>query len=366
MARNYIIKFTPTPGATACLVEYRQQGTSVWTTPGSPANPTTLAQYPLILEENKTYYVAISAIGKNCTRKRRIITVTVPPAGKCCPADFTMSPDESYCYKEETIPPDVETSGICLAYSKTNGPYSSSGARLYDPGYGVNLPLSSSFVILDTPYWTGRPPGYGDTSVSAPGAAESVMNRDSVWVDADCNGVKDSLAKCARLQFTYLISLPAPKRVYVGLGGDNTFRVELGAATIVQCEAGPGGYTPPAGGAPCATAPAAAGSATTNINFNCWHIIPVDLVAGPNYLIFSAIGDGSVNDAFAAIVYDNTPEQILTATSDDDLEILFRTGDYKGTTIDIATCPDGWVLDTTGGAGNYVCRKITTTPVITC
>jgi len=57
---------------------------------------------------------------------------------------------------------------------------------------------------------------------------------------------------------------------------------------------------------------------------------------------------------------DNTAEQIQAATQDSDLTFLFRTSEYLGETIDIATCPDGWVLDTSGGSGSYVCRRILT------
>ncbi|SEW21532.1 hypothetical protein SAMN05428988_3221 [Chitinophaga sp. YR573] len=367
MTAPYIIKFTPTAGATGTLIEYRQAGSSVWITPTSTPNPTTGSQYPLDLEKGKSYYVSVSAISPNCRRRKAIITVVVPagPDLPCCPSGFTLSPDNTFCYKEETMPPEILSSGMCLAYSKESGAYSGDGARLYDPGFSIHLPSSNTYTALTGAYWTGTPAGYGDPNNSGSSANESVMNRDSVWIDADCDGTKDALAACSVLQFTYLLNLSSPKRVYVGLGGDNTFRLDINNNIIVQCEAGPSGIVA-SGGTVCATAPAASSSNVSNSNFNLWHIIPVDLPSGPNYLNFQATGDGSVNDAFAAIVYDNTAQQIAAATSDAALNILFRTGDFKGERLDIAVCEAGWQLDTSAGIGNYVCRKITQSPTISC
>jgi hypothetical protein len=42
------------------------------------------------------------------------------------------------------------------------------------------------------------------------------------------------------------------------------------------------------------------------------------------------------------------------------LNILFKTSTLRGSTYDIATCPATYTLDTTGGSGNYVCKKVLT------
>lgn len=362
MSVSYNIKFTPTVGSSATLIEYRDSSASQWIIPSEPANPTTASQYPLELERGKSYYVSVSAVSSKCAKRRAIISVQVPdgPAQPCCPAGYILSPDKTFCYKEEVTDPEIISSGSCLVASRENGAYSPSGAWLYDPGYTKHLPITNTHTLLPGVMWKGNPAGHaGDPN-------ESAMNRDSVWVDTDCDGNKDPLAKCSVLQFTYLLDLPAPRRVYVGIGGDNTFRMDVNNQIIAQCESGPDGYLPGGNGGPCATAPPAASSATSNANFNIWHILPLDLAAGPNYITFSGTGDGSVNDAFAAVIYNNTADQIIAATSDADLDILFRTGDYRGQRVDIATCPDGWQLDTSGGVGHYVCRRITQTPIVQC
>lgn len=368
MTTSYKIKFTPTPGATGTLIEYREVTAAAWTTPSNMPNPTTASEFPLELEQGKTYYVAVSAIHPRCSRRKALITISVPKPPDpvpCCPETYILSPDKTFCYKEETTAPEIISSGMCLAFSKTTSAYSSDGAWLYDAGTGVTLPQGSGKTHLTGTYWKGNPAGYGDEDNPESLPNESVMNRDSVWIDSDCNGSKDALAACAVLQFTCLVTLERARRLYVGIAGDNTFRLDVNNVTRILCGAGQGisqGPELPR----CAVYPAANGEMLTNINFNIWHIVPVDLPAGPNYFTFSAIGDGSVNDALAAIIYDNTHEEIAAATRDEDLDIIFRTGNFKGQRVDIARCPDGWQLDTSGGVGNYVCRKITHTDVLTC
>jgi len=359
MSVLYNIKFTPTVGSSATLIEYRESSASQWIIPSDPANPTTSSQYPLELERGKNYYVSVSAVSANCARQRTIISLQVPegPAQPCCPVGYTLSPDRTFCYLEETTHPEVISSGSCLVASKENGAYSPTGAWLYDPGFTRHLPITNKHTLLPGVFWTGNPAGHaGDPD-------ESAMNRDAVWIDTDCDGNKDALAACSVLQFSYILNLATPRRIYVGIAGDNTFRMDVNNVTVVQCE---GGIYPDENALPCATAPPAASHDASNSNFNIWHIIPLDLSAGPNYINFSGIGDGSVNDAFAAVIYNNTADEIIAATSDADLDILFRTRDYRGQRVDIATCPEGWQLDTSGGAGAYICRKITQVPIISC
>lgn len=366
MTVPYTIKFIPAPGTVGTLIEYREVTALSWIVPDHAPNPTTTDEYILELESGKSYFVAVSTVSNRCTPRKAIIPVVVPASPHpCCPETFVLSPDGTFCYKEEVTAPEIITSGMCLAYAKANAAYSGDGAWLYDPAPGVQLPASATKSLLTGQYWKGNPAGFGDESSSDPLPNESVMNRDSVWIDSDCNGQKDALSACSVLQFTYLITLQASKQVFVGIGGDNTFQLDINNVTAIQCGAGAG--IPHGAGQPnCAATPPADGQSSTHANFNVWHIVPVNLTAGPNYLTFSAYGDGSTNDALAVIIYDNNAGQIAAAASDSDLNIIFRTGDFKGQRLDIARCPDGWQLDTSGGVGNYVCRRITQIPALSC
>lgn len=72
------VTFNPTFGSTGTLIEYKEQGATNWVTPTLPANPTTGTSYPLSLEEGKSYYIGVSAIGTSCTAGRIIKSITIP------------------------------------------------------------------------------------------------------------------------------------------------------------------------------------------------------------------------------------------------------------------------------------------------
>ena len=74
--------------------------------------------------------------------------------------------------------------------------------------------------------------------------------------------------------------------------------------------------------------------------------MPINVVTGANYINLIATGDGSVNDAMAMMVYDNTAAQIIAAGSEGALTIPFRSSSLRGTTYSVATCPVGYSLDT--------------------
>ena len=169
------------------------------------------------------------------------------------------------------------------------------------------------------------------------------MNRNGVWVDTDCNGTKDPLTAGQILQITIPITSSTAETVYVGVAGDNQFRVDVNGATVVERN-----------------------NPSDNDNFYYWYVFPVVLNSGTTYFTFQWVGDGTVNDAGAAVIYNNTSTQISSATNDSQLDIIFQTQDYIGEHIDIATCPSGYFLDTSGGVGAYTCRQVLTTATEEC
>lgn len=273
-----------------------------------------------------------------------------------CPPGWTLSDDETTCILNETMAPTIESTGYCLAESNLSPEYGNQGTQAFENiGDFTSQLIGTPTNLLTTPLWQGLPAGSGETvnggsppgsAIPDPGTPGSPMNRDGIWVDTDCDGLKDPLTSGAILQFTHVINLLAPKIVYIGIGGDNTFRVVVNGVTIVSVDA-----MFPAGG-----------GFTSSNNFTSWWLFPIQLTIGTNYINFQAVGDGSVNDAFAATIMDNTYAEILAATVEADLTYLMHTSQFLGTTIDIATCPAGWILDTSGGSGNYICRRTLTQP----
>lgn len=327
---TYRLTWDPVGGSNGYTVEYRAEGDTVYTTPSTSPNPTLNTYYDLVLESNTTYTIRLVSNGTLCTAKPRYFTFSTI-SGNCCSDGYTLSPDESYCYQILLTAPTIIQSDICLAVSQLVTQYSSAGSRLYAPGYSTTL--SGTYTALATqPQWK-----------ETTGQVTGPMNREAVWVDTDCNGTKDPLTAGQVLQLTIQIYTATAKTVYVGIGGDNTFRLDVNGTTIVDRNATFAGD-----------------------NFNYWHVFPVNISSGTSYFNFRAVGDGTTNDAFAAVIYNNTQAELVAATLDSQLDILFRTSDYIGVHIDIATCPTNYFLDTTGGQGNYECTRVLNASPIEC
>lgn len=322
---TYRLSWDPVPGSFGYTVSYRELGED-WIIPDTSPNPTLNTYYDLVLETGITYDLRVSSESNECFPGYSYYRLTTQ-SGNCCNPGYTLSPDESYCYQINTTAPTIIQSDICLAPSQRIE-YSGLGTRIYNSGYGTNL--SGTYTSVTTvSQW--------QSSSSSNGP----MNREGVWVDTDCNGTKDPLTAGQVLQITIQVTTSVAKTVYVGMGGDNTFRLDVNGTTVVDRD-----------------------SSFANDNFYYWHIVPVNIPSGTSYFNFRAVGDGSVNDSFGAVIYDNNQTELSSATSDASLDIIFKTSDYIGTHIDIATCTAGYFLDTTDGQGNYICvQRLTESPI---
>jgi len=250
-----------------------------------------------------------------------------------CPAGFVSSADSSQCEKVETVPPTINQSNYCYAASQ-NGAYSTRFARIYNGGWSnssialVSAPISDVFAEMAfAPYWAN--PTLSPTL--------GIMNREGIWVDSDCNGVKDALNLGSQTTAAFTYNNSGLERImYVGASADNQFIIKLNGTEVAKTTV-----------------------VNSDNNYRVFHIFPVRVRVGANDFNIIGTGDQSVSDSIAMVVFDNTPEQIRDATSDAALTILFRTSSLRGTMIDVATCPAGYSLVTTGGKGTYTCRKIT-------
>src|SRR5260221_1538805 len=89
------------PGSLSTLVEYRVDGTSIWIHPTSPMNPTPSNNYPLVINDNVLYDVRLTTNGVACAPKSMTFTI-IAVVNNCCPAGYTLSADQSYCFKTNT------------------------------------------------------------------------------------------------------------------------------------------------------------------------------------------------------------------------------------------------------------------------
>lgn len=307
----------------------------------------------------------------------------------CTTSGYVVDGTGEGCQKTESIPATVTNSGFCLAPS-VNAVYSTYPARIYKPGFSqatVLLPPGSTDTYIESELFTASQ-WQNVTSSSSLGP----MNREGVWVDRDCDGNRDALnitagpltigaiytifsyqpgddftnvgaasnsngtlftatgttpttwtngsilsVKETTVAFTYN-NLGASRTVFVGVAGDNQFELQVNGVVIVN--SGP--------------------ATVSDTQFKTWHLIPVTINVGVNYFNVTALGDGSTSDSIAMAVYDNTVAQLTAATSDAMLNVLFKTSSLRGTSYDVATCPPTYNLDTSGGVGNYVCKKVLT------
>lgn len=307
----------------------------------------------------------------------------------CTTSGYVVDELGTGCKKTESIPAMVTNSNFCLAPS-VNAVYSSYGSRVYNFGFTLSDIIANpgtvnpniNMELSATPQWNNPT---SDPTIGP-------MNREGVWVDSNCDGNRDSLtitsgslvvgATYQMITYnagddftnvggtnssggTFVATGTTPTRwtngsiigvykttiaftfnntdaarvVYVGIGGDNQFKLQVNSIVIIDT-----GTTP------------------SDKQFKMWHIIPVNLIVGVNYFNVIAIGDGSINDSIAMVVYDNTLLQLSSATSDTQLNILYKTSSLRGTTYDVATCQSGYNLDSSGGRGNYTCTRVLRKP----
>lgn len=324
------------------------------TLPDATTNPAGLiiAPTPYVFDTEGTETQDIDVRAIAACDASYVLVQTVPGLEFCCPAGYVLAPDGITCNFTETTPPIITEVGVCVACSQLTPEYGINGTKFWaTKNYNADL-SDSNFTLLTSAYWNGDPAGSGTASVAsctsrvspAPvvGTPPSPVNRQGVWVDTNCDGSKDPLASGNTLSFTWLINSPQPNTVFVGIAGDNNFTLSLNGTQIVSKSTGTDPFT--------------------NL-----YLFPIDLVSGSNFIGASFVGDGSVNDMGCMIIIDNDAASIPGITNDAQIQYLFQTSQLIGAEpIDIASCPAGYTLDTSGGSGNYICVRITTVRGTVC
>lgn len=267
----------------------------------------------------------------------------VPEGGIClggtvsCTAGYTLSSDGLSCVKVNTMAATVVDLGGCLAPAP-NAVYANAFSRIYNPGFSnssIKLTVAPSADVYAEMTLAGQWKNAAGTTTDGP------ANRIGMWRDSDCNGTPDALSFGAKATMYYkYVNTGAARTVYVGCFGDNEFTLKMNSSTIAQTD----------------------GLASTN-HFNIFHIFPVNIVSGDNLFNLEATGDGSTNDSFGMIIFDNTPADIAAATSDASLNVLFTSHGLSGTAFPVASCPPGWTLDIVAGAP--ICKQTLTSAPIT-
>jgi hypothetical protein len=209
--------------------------------------------------------------------------------------------------------------------------YSRYGTVFYEPGYSVCGTGTTYGIVTTNNIWAN--PGLS--------TSQGPLNRTAIWDTHALNATPINtwlgFSKC-------LTGFITTKTYYVGIAADNEFRLVLDGVEILNTKASPAPYS---------------GQYSA---FTYWHVYPVEIGAGNHTLELYGLNDpgGGTNPAgFGCEIYDNTLAQLTGATTMNDLNIIFTTGNVTQFTLaqDINgnytssgyTCPSGYVYSTCSG-----------------
>ena len=212
--------------------------------------------------------------------------------------------------------------------------FGSEGTRIYPingwndkgdlkPGYNYQ-------AVMTTNYWKNNLLSQGP------------VNRHAIWANDGIGG--SDFPENIWIGFSRCINIASQGReYYVGLAGDNNFRLRLNGETILNTKQTGGSLN------------------GTQATFFYWHIYPIYIPAGNNTLELTGWNTG-LDGALACVIYNDMPSQLINATSNSDLTILFDSKTV--TTIDIVetdagvyqskgyTCPSGYNTYSPCGGNN--------------
>lgn len=295
---------------------------------------------------------------------------TIAPA---CPEGYTLNGSETLCVGENVTDPTL-SDPIILACPDFLPEYSVYGTLVYNGGFilsghGIGVSQGADIVSGDVTHLV-TPSVWQSDGVT--GDNDGPANRAGIWI---CPYTSPNT-----LGFVVPVDIPATTTYYIGIAADNDFTLGVNGVTIVDSSLSDGSYwTFDAGG---------------DVKFKYWHIYPVVLTEGINYVSLFAT-DSGVNGVLAAEIYDNTLTELQAAALDpafvldpttfpfnqnhySNLDLIFTTrcARASGTfSIGNATCPPGYNIDTSGGSpllapcqginndpNDWVCKQIITSP----
>lgn len=305
------------------------------------------------------------------------VTNLVKTFAPACATGYTLNEEGTACVQVLTSIPDISGT-VVEACAQYRAEYSAYGAIIYKNGFtgggtgigsSLALDLSAGNVIgLTTPNVWASDNLTGDNNGPA--------NRVGIWnCDYTASGTEENPET---LGFSIPVEVTTTKTYYIGIAADNDFQITVNGATVVDSSVANELYWPDGDLA----------------KFRYWHIYPIILNAGINYVGLFA-KDYGTDALLGAEIYDNTIAQLqsaalnstflvnpsiypLTSNHYSNLNLIFSTrcARQPGATFSIgnATCPDStWDLDTTGGdplvspcqgingdTGDWVCTKTLT------
>jgi hypothetical protein len=272
-------------------------------------------------------------------------TILVNPKIFSCDGTYTYTYDSVAAvyngYKSTAAIAPVSPYGVEAA---TDNSYGEDGTRIYpENGWDNKGDLKSGYSyqsVMTNNYWKNNSFSTGP------------VNRHSIWANDGIGGT--DLPVAIWIGFSKCITVASSKIYYVGLAGDNHFRLRLNGVEILNTRQSGGSLN------------------NTVYAFTYWHIYPIRIPAGDNTLELTGWNENS-EGALGCVIYDNTPAQLIAATSNDDLTIVFNSKTV--TNIDIIqtqagvyenkgyTCPAGYDVYSPCGGNNCYDYIVCGTPI---
>ena len=336
------LTWTPVPGSTSTLVEYKAATDTDWTVAtGAGDNPTIYNTYSITLQDGVQYYYRLTTNGIRCAPT----SITGPMkngSSLCCPTGYTLSADGSYCQQVNITPATAPTnSENTIASPYFN--YGAYGSLIYNAGYNLNgvgnyvkIPSSNTFWI-----------NFNQSTTSGPN------NRTALWAPGTPGAGQ-------QVGFTVCINAPTAGTYYIGCFADNYVQISVdGVDKVVMDKTA-------MGNAFQATYPGIGDSCT----FYFWHIYPVVLTSGSHIINIIGHNDGGPA-GFGTEIYNATSTDLQGAVSYSNLgsKLIFSTKDYIGQPIQIGTGGLGYTCATGGLVlcdGSPYCKQVLTTALISC
>ena len=232
--------------------------------------------------------------------------------------------NETTCYSISSIPATPPSNPYTLVPVQYVD-RSQFGTYVYNPGYTVsgytNSITDGLYTIINTPFlWKNT------TSTTASGP----MNRCGLWVNSSSGPFNTWVG------FSVCLDVSTTKTYYIGIAGDNHFKLTLDGTVIVN------------------TRLAISQWYGANLPFKRWNVYPITINSGPHILELFGWNNESVA-GFGCEIYDNTLNELIAASTLSDLNIIFTSSgitsanviqDSYNEYLDTGfSCPDGYVYN---------------------
>jgi len=252
-------------------------------------------------------YTFIPPIGAMAFQVKSTGTCTTVVDLQCsCDPQYTWIPvgDGTY-YRTITHPVTSPTSPYTLIKADGFSTYSAGGTRVYNSGFATDGSSAPASTLTTNILWKN----------TAANTTDGPLNRSGIWTN-----VSGGTSPATKIMYpldtwigfnTCLTGLVSGKTYYIGIAGDNDYKLTLDGNIILDTKL----------------------TSLTNGSFFYWHIYPVTISGGTSILGLFGLNRTMPNlpnlAAFGCEIYDNTLSEIISATNIGDLNILFKSVDLS-------------------------------------